>query len=266
MARHGRLWRTGDTKRTREGGAWLAWHGEVRRGKGKGAYGAIFFGERTMEQRKYGFTLTGLTPLIMHWDNLEWADQIKAKRTEIKEKDKKNFEAGDDRCPPDTWKGYLYNDGNLVALPTDNLRAALCKAGARITLKRQTTYKALTQSGLLFPDLFLPLSFSGKTITMKTIGGINGTFAEQCAQARAAGFELFAKRASVGQAKHVRVRPRFLKWSCSGEVLVIDDQISEDTLHQLFEIMGLSIGLCDWRPGSPKSPGPYGKCEASWAA
>ena len=28
--------------------------------------------------RKYQVTITGSTPLLMHWDNIEWADEMKA--------------------------------------------------------------------------------------------------------------------------------------------------------------------------------------------
>ena len=212
-----------------------------------------------MYEKRYEFVLTGISPLIMHWDNIEWGDQIKEERTRIKEQDKKNFEAGDDRCPPHTWKGYTYNDGQFVAMPADNLRATLCKAAAKITLKDRTTYKSLSQSGVLFDAVFAPMYFNGKQLEWAKVNAIDGTFAEQCRKARELGFRLFPKRAAVGSSKHVRVRPMFEVWGVRGTVTVGDEQVSETTLKRMFEIAGLKVGLCDWRPGAPKSPGPYGR-------
>lgn len=219
-----------------------------------------------MYEERYRFELVGITPLILHWDNIEWADQIEEERTRLKEQDKKNFKAGDDRCPPHTWKGCVYNDGEVVCLPTDNIRSALMKAAARITLSGKTSYKALSQSGMMYPEMFLPVLNHGKPIAMKDIEAIEGDFRAQAAQVEKLGFRLFCKRAAVGQAKHVRVRPRLDAWSIAGELLVTDEQLKEETLERMFNILGVYIGLCDWRPGSPKSPGPYGRCETKVTA
>ena len=60
-------------------------------------------------------------------------------------------------------------------------------------------------------------------------------------------------------AKHVRVRARFETWQVTG-VLGLDESLPEltfDVVQQIFALAG-RVGLLDWRPGSPKSPGPYG--------
>lgn len=216
-----------------------------------------------MYEQRYRFELVGISPLIMHWDNIDWVDQIEAKRTAIKEKDKKAFKAGDDRCPPETWKGYVYNDGNVVVLPTDNLRSSLLKAAARITLSGKTTYKSLSQSAVLFDGVDVPLLVNGKTIPWATVEKIKGEYREHVAAVQKLGFELFAKRAAVGQSKHIRVRPRFKDWAIAGELTVVDEQVTTSVLERMFTIMGLNIGLCDWRPAAPKSPGPYGRSTAT---
>lgn len=215
-----------------------------------------------MYEKKYKFRLNGTTPLILHWDNLEWADQMDAERTAIKESKNGEFKAGDDRCPAHTWKGYMYNDGTHVALPHDNFGACLLKAGARIVLDKQKTFKELTQCGLLFDSMYMPILVGGKPIAWSHVEGIGGAFSRQAIEAQALGFVLFVKRAKIGQAKHVRVRPRFNQWSIEGSLTVIKEEITQDILGRLFQIAGLYIGLCDWRPGSPKSPGPYGQFSA----
>jgi hypothetical protein len=85
------------------------------------------------------------------------------------------------------------------------------------------------------------------------------SFVEQCTAVRILGFSLFVKRAKVGAAKHVRVRPRFEKWELRGTVEVIAKEIQEIHLRQMFEIAGFYKGLCDWRPGSQKAPGRFGR-------
>ena len=59
---------------------------------------------------------------------------------------------------------------------------------------------------------------------------------------------------------HVRVRPKFAKWSVAGEIMVLKPEITGEILQQLFELAG-KAGLCDWRP-SGKTPGPYGQADA----
>lgn len=209
--------------------------------------------------RIYNVELKGLSPLIMHWDNIDWADQVSEKRTEIKENDKANFAAGDDRCPTDTWKGYIYNDGQLIGLPTDNLQACLVKAGAKVTLQRQETFKKAMASGILFTDLYASFANNGKPIKYDDYMGVDGKFSEHATKVKKLGFELLVKRAAVGAAKHVRVRPMFRNWSATAQLTVVDDRITDEVLKKVWEYAGLMVGIGDWRPDSPKKPGPYGR-------
>ncbi len=212
-----------------------------------------------MDLRKYRYECTGISPLIMHWDNIEWADAMAVERTAIKEKDKKSFSAGDDRCPAHTWKGCVYDDGANVALPTDNLRSCLMRAAAQIELKGKKTYKELSQAAILFDDEFAAMLVAGKALSHQQIDDVRGTFSEQAAAVKALGFRLYAKRAAIGQAKHVRVRPRFDLWSFSGTFTVADEQVTKDILDKIWNIAGLYKGIGDWRPGARQSPGPYGR-------
>ena len=215
-----------------------------------------------MFEKKYNFRLEGATPLILHWDNLGWADQIDKERTAIKESKVGTFKAGDDRCPPHTWQGYVYNDGKHMTLPSDNLGACILKAGARIILDKQKTYKELTQCGMLFDAMDMPILIGGAPVSWTAIESIRGVFAEHVAAVQSLGFGLLVKRAKVGQSKHVRVRPRLDEWAIEGSLTVVKEEVTHNILTRLFELAGLYIGLCDWRPGSPKSPGPYGQFTA----
>lgn len=209
--------------------------------------------------RKFILTATGITPLIMHWDNIDWADQIGDKRTEVKAKDKANFSAGDDRCPPDTWKGSLYNDDVHIALPSDNLRTCIVKAGAKVTLVKQESFKKAMASGIQFDAPFADFLVGGNHVKIADCIKIAGPFAAQAEAVKKLGFRLLVKRAAVNGKKHVRVRPMFSNWQLITTFTVLEDRITDDALRQIWTAAGLYIGLCDWRPDSPKAPGPYGK-------
>jgi len=208
----------------------------------------------------YEFELTGLTPLLVHADDVEASDRLGEWRKASENRDISR--AGDDRSPPWTWQTYLYTDGACLTIPSDNLMVALRQAGATETIKGNKTYKSLTQSGLVIPDEHLPILVGGNPIDAKAVSMIDGTFREQREAAEQLGFKLFVKRAKVGQSKHVRVRPRFDRWSICGKIEVTTDRIEAKLLQKFFEIAGNSIGIGDWRPSAPKSPGPFGRFEA----
>lgn len=215
--------------------------------------------------KEQGFTaeLRGYMPLIMHADNIEWADTIEAVRKEIKDQ-KGDWKAGDDRCPPFTWRGYVYRDleGKHVSIPTELLGSCLRRAGATMELKKQETFKRLTQSGILFDGMDAEFFNDGKPIRVADVDGIEGKFPDHLAAAKKLGFELFVKRVVIGQSKHVRVRAMFRKWTARVGFTVIDDRLTFDILKEIWARAGRWAGLCDWRPGSPRSPGPFGTFEA----
>lgn len=218
----------------------------------------------------YEFILSGLTPMLMHADDVPQQDELDKWR---KDPANKNLsKAGDDRSPAWTWKTYCYagemDDGErYLGIPADNIMAALRTAGAQIILKRSKTFKSVTQSGIVVGEFFCPLYVGQedgglKLIKASDIDAIGGTFSEHVHACRKLGFDLYVKRAPIGKAKHVRVRPRFNKWEVRGSVQVVAKEITETILLQLFEIAGNYCGLCDWRPASPQSPGPFGKFQA----
>lgn len=214
--------------------------------------------------QKYGFELEGVSPVIFHQDDVLWADQVEAKREEIKRKQEDKFKAGDDRCPVDTWKGYLYNDGQFVTMPTDVLRSCIVKAGTRVTLTNRKSMKEMMAAAVVFDDLHAEfLTAQGRKISIAEVEKVDGAFGYHVAKVRDLGFDLLVKRATIGRAKHVRVRPVFAAgWSVRGTLTVVDAKVTFQKLEEIWSIGGLLIGICDWRPGSPKSPGPYGKFDA----
>jgi len=216
-------------------------------------------------ERVYKVTLTGNTAILFHHDNIEACDELTDWRKD--HKNKNQSKAGDDRSPGWTWQTYLYDDGENVAMPSDNVMACVRKASAGVVLKKQTTFKQLSQSGMCFDTEYLEFRYgmpkqNWRTLSSDELNGIrNLSFAEQAEAAKRLGFRLFVKRARVGQSKHIRVRPRFDRWQVVGNLTVRAEEITADVLQKIFDIAG-SVGLGDWRPGC-STPGPYGTFTAT---
>lgn len=209
--------------------------------------------------QKYRFTFTGFTPLLMHADNIEAADALSEWRKAPGNKGVSK--AGDDRSPAWTWQSYLYHDGNRVVFPSENVMVALRQAGAQIVLKKQKTFKELSQTGLLISTENCEFLCGGKPLQMAEITAMrDDDFETQCAKSKKLGFELFMKRARIGTSKNIRVRPKFAQWTIRGEVLVTKQELTADVLLQLFDLAG-KAGFGDWRP-SGKTPGYYGQADS----
>lgn len=208
---------------------------------------------------RFEFTLTGKTALLMHYDDVEWADELTAWRYDPANSKKKGESSGDDRRPVFTWIGYCYHDGSHIAIPSSNFQSCMSKAGARVPMGRQKSFKEVAVSGLFFETEFLTFTNNGQQIRIGPILSLKEEpqFSKHKKAVEKMGFRLDVRRAAVGQAKNVRVRPRFDAWSASGVVEVTDERIDQSILEQLFEQAG-RCGLGDWRPSAPKKPGVFG--------
>ena len=176
---------------------------------------------------------------------------------------KKNSKAGDDRSPAFRWIGNLYRNGSgQIIMPTDNIMRCLMEGASMVLVpggKSGKTFKAQSQSGIMPRSIGWEVLVNGQRIDTSALAGLmkEPDFAKHEAAARKMGFTLFKKRARIGQSKHVRVRPRFDQWSASGELCVVDEQITTSVLEDVLEMAGKYKGLGDWRPSS-KTPGTFG--------
>jgi hypothetical protein len=196
----------------------------------------------------------------MHNDNLAWAEVMEKWR--LDPANKKVSVAGDDRTPPWRWIGNLYIESGKVVVPSDNLMTVLREGGKKVsTGKGQQTFKAQTQSGIIVDQSAWPVLVNGNEVSYVPIKALigNGDFEAHLQKALDLGFELFVKRAKIGNAKHVRVRPRFDNWAVTGSLTVLDETITTAVLENILNISGAYCGLGDWRPSSPRSPGSFGK-------
>lgn len=210
--------------------------------------------------RTYGVELTGVMPILLHGDNLDWRAALTAWRSHPDNKGKSV--PGDDRSPAWSWVGGVYHDGQVLGVSSDNLMTAIREGGARVSVpgKRSLTYKRQSQSGLVINELLWPIVGPKGKVSWFDVNALCETedFSVHQAFAVDHGFELFCKSARIGQSKHIRVRAKFIRWSVSGTITAFDDTITTDVLTSILTAAGRYAGLCDWRPSSPKAPGPYG--------
>ena len=222
--------------------------------------------------KEYRVTLTGLTPLLLHNDNLAFAEKVNAWRRDPGNKEMSR--PGDDRSPGWSWLGYTYHDGRYIGVSADNLMTMLRDGGAKVkTGKGPETYKKQTQAGINIHDQQWPILMSGRPIEIKPIWdalmGVSDPerFFEHLDTVEKAGFELSVRRAKVGRNKHVRVRPMFTAgWQLIGNLMIADEEtsgLSTDILSRILNQAGSLIGLGDWRPLSPQASGSYGRFEAA---
>lgn len=214
--------------------------------------------------KRYSVTLKGITPLLLHRDNIEFADEMAAWRNDPH--NKKLSKAGDDRTPAFTWLGCLYEDGGTIAMPADNLMRCFMEGGASVPVpggKNGKTFKAQTQSGMMTAEAAWPIQVRGKEIVSDELYALRKEmdFEKHKAAAEKCGFSLFVKRAKIGASKHIRVRPKFHEWTLRGNVDVWDEQITTDALVSIMQYAGDYKGLGDWRP-SGRTPGPHGRFRA----
>lgn len=213
----------------------------------------------------FAVVITGNTELLMHHDNIEWADYMDEWKSDPANKNASK--AGDDRTPAHRWIGCVYHDGVLLGVPQANIMRSLMEGGAMVPVpggKMGKTFKSQTQSGMMCEQPVWPLLIGGQSIAWADVNALRDEpkFAEHKEAVAAMGFELLTKRAKVGSSKHIRVRPKFPSgWQLSGTLSVWDEQLDLKALSQILEYSGRYKGLGDWRPGG-RTPGPYGTFNA----
>lgn len=217
-----------------------------------------------MDTTIYEVKITGKTPLLMHWDNIDWSDEMDTWRNDPN--NKKKSKAGDDRTPAWRWIGCVYHNDKIVVMPTDNISRCMMDASGMVPVpgaKGNKTFRSQSQSGMMLGEADWPLFVDGKEIPISLLKQLraNDNFKEHREICAKHGFALFTKRAKIGMTKHIRVRPRFDNWMTRGSVIVTDEQITEDVLKTILQYAGRYKGLGDWRPGG-KTPGPHGMFDA----
>ena len=136
-------------------------------------------------------------------------------------------------------------------MPADNMMTMFREGGAKVKSGNgKETYKKQTQAGLMLDQQQMQLLVGGKPIEVKPFNDLIGVndFLKHLEAAENAGFELLVKRAKVGMAKHVRVRPMFREWSLVGSFTVMDEEVSgltEQVLRLILDSSGDLIAQGD---------------------
>lgn len=213
---------------------------------------------------RYQIILEGETPLLMHHDNIQFSERVRAWQQE----NRSLSVAGDDRTPAWSWIGSLYDDGEYVGLNADNMMTMLREGGAKVpTGAKNETYKRQTQSGIVLEEICPPLLVNGKRLEMAPISALldEDDFASHVEAVQEMGFDLLVKRAKVGTSKHIRVRPMFGKWAVITSLMVVDPKesgLTREVLQKILNKAGSLCGLGDWRPSS-RTPGQFGRFSAT---
>ena len=210
---------------------------------------------------KLTLKIIGTTPLLMHRDSVEHADAM----GELLKSTKKGQSgpAGDDRWPSYRWVGYCYHDErDRLCIPAQNLFSCLLKGAVDFKpagATKKQSIKPFVSCEIAVGDAILTKPALTIEQIEHAIEPYVGDFkSTKEAVERDLGFALDVRRAKVGSAKHVRVRPMFYDWEASCDVVLACDKISKAQALELFAHCGMFVGVGDWRPGAP-TPGLYGK-------
>lgn len=69
----------------------------------------------------------------------------------------------------------------------------------------------------------------------------------------------WVRLSGVGSTVTLRYRPDIAEWTTTLNIEYDADQISVEQITNLVQRAGYGAGIGDWRPSSPKKPGPHGR-------
>jgi hypothetical protein len=174
-------------------------------------------------------TLSGVTPLMMHNDQLanpmnEYAKQLK-EYTSKRQKTDEDYEA---IAQIEFLGGIYYSDQSGIYIPGRNVRK--CIENGATLMKKGTAVKR----GVFVVEAELPLTYSGPR-TPKDLY-------------RTKAF-VDTRTAGNNKARIVRTRPIFAPpWSLTATLMVDPSQINDSDLRQCIDMAGKLCGLGDYRP------------------
>lgn len=186
--------------------------------------------------------IKGIRPLIMH--NGRTCDPLDPYARKLKSVSSKRAKTEEDyalMAQIEQEAGLYWSDELGVYMPIDNLQRMFLDACKKLKLGRQAVGIALEA------EYGVPLIFDG-----------HKSFERVTTEDR---FR-FRKAVSVSNAKVMRTRPLIpTGWEAEIEVSLDSELIDIGQFEQICHIAGNRIGLCDWRPGSPRVPGMFGRFE-----
>ena len=172
--------------------------------------------------------LTGTTPLMMHNERLSNADDRHTKAIkELTDKGTNQTERDKAEISKLEWYGGIYTNGSdEIVIPSANLIKCV-RETATITKEGKKVARALTPLAI-----HAMLIYSGPK-------KLDALFADKTFIDR--------RQVKVGRGRITRTRPIFHQWALAIDFELLDDVMSFSDVQRLWELAGLSTGLCDAR-------------------
>lgn len=177
---------------------------------------------------EFTLNIDGAAPLLMHSARL--ADPLDDATRALAKVTSKRKKTDDDHLEVARLEhlGSLYLDADLGPyVPGANIEAALFRGASKFKLM------SALKSALLIPEEVNALAYKGPRTT-------DGLWADKA----------FVHRASVkvGQARVIRTRPVFARWSLVTSGSLDTEVVDQAAFEQIVETAGRLVGLGDWRP------------------
>ena len=174
-----------------------------------------------MEVEVYEVRIVGVRPLLMNRPRL--SDMQPRRRSEIPPPEQEAREA-------------LYTDGDLIVIPSLNIKAMLRNAGRNYRIpQRQATYGAYIRAGIdIEPSPYIPLlnPRTGKPYKVSEKP-----------------WKIDIRPVVVQQRRILRARPRFDEWALEFKIINLDPPLlKREMIHRILIDAGRYYGLGDYRP------------------
>ena len=184
-------------------------------------------------------TIRGLQPLLLHKYTVASVSDPKARM--VKTRDSTTF--------ADEWrKGTYVDEGKFLIMPSVNILACLFDGAKGMKIGKKAVTRSVYTSLVVSPiQPRILWSEDGKKYEEIHIDSIPDRQ------------WLHASGAVISGRRIDRIRTQVPPgWIISFQILTKDDALSHDDIKTIVESAGKFAGLGDWRPSSPKKPGPYG--------
>lgn len=144
----------------------------------------------------------------------------------------------------DEWvKGTYLNTDGFVVMPAINIMACMFN-GAKGMKKGKTPLTRLVYTSFQVQPFEPILNYDNKPITLEDI--------EKNDWLNVCGVVIQGRRVD-------RTRTEIpLGWEINFQIITKDESLTSKDIRMILENAGTVAGLGDWRPSSPKKPGPYG--------
>lgn len=191
----------------------------------------------------FRLTLTGTAPLLMH--NGRLADPIDPAAKALAAATSKRTKTDADHAEVARleWHGGLYWDEDLNGpyIPGENIAKCLRSAA------KMTKHGKAFDRGLMISTEINPLVYNGPRDRDKLAADANF---------------VHRKCIVVAGRRVPRTRPMFREWKVDCEGVIDPNVLDLETVRQAAETAGQFEGLGDWRPGSPRAGGTFGRFTA----